>query len=59
MQKFPTALPASERKVVRKWQFAVVAFYGSLLSFMVLMAFLSKQDVHVAKSEIPQRIQGK
>ncbi|MFK4726088.1 nitrogen fixation protein FixH [Bradyrhizobium niftali] len=59
MQKFSNDLPASDRRVVRRWRLVVVSFYGSLLAVMLVMALLSNRDVQVARSDPPFGAHGK
>jgi len=50
VQRIPSDLTASERRVVRRWQLVVLAFYGSLLTGMLVYALVSSQDVQIART---------
>lgn len=57
MQKTSYDLSDSERRVVRKWRFAVVGFYGSLLVAIALFAAVSDKSVQVARTDHPAELQ--
>jgi hypothetical protein len=59
VQRIPSDLTASDRRVVRRWQLVVVAFYGSLLTLMLVYALVASQDVQVARVSPPIESQKK
>ena len=50
-------LDRQERRVIRTWRISVVAFYGSIMAIMILLATVGERATQVATNQHPQNIQ--
>jgi hypothetical protein len=46
-----------ERRVIRTWRISVVAFYGSIMAIMILLATIGERTTQVAASQHSTNIQ--
>lgn len=57
MQDDNSGLNQQERRVIRTWRISVVAFYGSIMAIMILLATFGERTTQVAASQHPTNIQ--
>ena len=57
MQEDDAGTNQQERRVIRTWRISVVAFYGSILTIMILLATISERTTRVAANHHPSSIQ--
>ena len=50
-------LNQQERRVIRTWRISVVAFYGSIMAIMILLATVGERTTQVAANQHPANIQ--
>ena len=48
MQKYSTRFDSNERRVVRRWRFGVLAFYGSVVAVMLLSSVIAEKFTQTA-----------
>jgi hypothetical protein len=57
MQDDNSGLNQQERRVIRTWRISVVAFYGSIMAIMILLATIGERTTQVAASQHSANIQ--
>ena len=57
MQDDNSGLNQQERRVIRTWRISVVAFYGSIMAIMILLATVGERTTQVAASQHSASIQ--
>jgi hypothetical protein len=57
MQDDNSGLNQQERRVIRTWRISVVAFYGSIMAIMILLATVGERTTQVAASQHSANIQ--